>query len=58
MKFSNRQPAAAFYVRKFGETEFRLFLLDILTIEDGLISQVDTFDPHSCPGFDLPEVLA
>lgn len=55
---ANRQPAAAFYVRKFGETEFRLFVLDILTIEDGLITQVDTFDPHGCPGFDLPEVLA
>ena len=55
---ANRQPAAAFYLRKFGETEFRLFVIDILTIEDGLITQVDTFDPHSCPGFDLPEVLA
>ena len=31
---------------------------DILTIGDGRITQVDTFDPHGCRGFDLPEVLA
>jgi RNA polymerase sigma-70 factor (ECF subfamily) len=55
---ANRQPAAAFYLRKFGETDFRLFVLDILTIEDGLVTEVDTFDPHGCPGFDLVEVLA
>ena len=52
-----RQPAAAFYLRKYGETEFRLIALDVLTIRDGLITEMDTFDPHRCPGFDLPEVL-
>ena len=54
---ANRQPAAAFYLRKYGETEFRLIALDVLTIRDGLITEMDTFDPHRCPGFDLPEVL-
>ena len=29
---ANRQPAAAFYLRKYGETEFRLIALDVLTI--------------------------
>ena len=54
---ANRQPAAAFYLRKHGETAFRLIALDVLTIEDGLITEMDTFDPHQCPGFDLPEIL-
>ena len=52
------QPAAAFYLRKYGEPAFRLIALDVLTIRDGLITEMDTFDPHQCPGFDLPEVLA
>ena len=46
---ANRQPAAAFYLRKYGETEFRLIALDVLTIRDGLITEMDTFDPHVAP---------
>jgi RNA polymerase sigma-70 factor, ECF subfamily len=55
---ANMQPAAAFYLRKYGEPAFRLIALDVLTIRDGLITEMDTFDPHQCPGFDLPETLA
>ena len=54
---ANRQPAAAFYLRTYGGTEFRLIALDVLTIRDGLITEMDTFDPHTCPGFDLPAIL-
>jgi RNA polymerase sigma-70 factor (ECF subfamily) len=55
---ANRQPAVAFYLRKFGEPAFRLIAIDVLTIENGLITEMDTFDPKRSPGFDLPEVLA
>ena len=51
---ANLQPAAAFYLRPYGETEFRLIALDVLTIEDGLITEMDTFDPHQCPGVRPP----
>jgi RNA polymerase sigma-70 factor (ECF subfamily) len=54
---ANRQPAAALYLRKFGEADYRLFMVDVLTIEDGLVTAVDSFDPHTCPGFELPDVL-
>ena len=54
---ANRQPAAAFYLRPYGEKEFRLIAVDVLTMRDGLVTEMDTFDPHRSPGFDLPEVL-
>jgi RNA polymerase sigma-70 factor, ECF subfamily len=55
---ANRQPAAAFYLRKYGEDEFRLIAVDVLTMRDSLITEMDTFDPYRCQGFDLPPVLA
>ena len=54
---ANRQPAAAFYLRPYGERAFKLIAVDVLTMRNGLITEMDTFDPHGCPGFDLPEVL-
>jgi RNA polymerase sigma-70 factor (ECF subfamily) len=55
---ANRQPAAAFYLRGHGEQEYRLIAVDVLRMRDGLVTEIDTFDPKGCPGFDLPEVLA
>jgi RNA polymerase sigma-70 factor (ECF subfamily) len=54
---ANRQPAAAFYIRERGEPDFKLIAVDVLTMRDGLITEIDTFDPKRCPGFELPEVL-
>jgi RNA polymerase sigma-70 factor (TIGR02960 family) len=54
---ANRQPAAACYLRRAGDTVFRLFKLDVLRVEGGLVAEVTTFDPRLIGGFELPEVL-
>jgi RNA polymerase sigma-70 factor (ECF subfamily) len=54
---ANRQPALANYLRRPGETEFRVLSLDVLRVEDGLIAEVTTFDPTLVPWFGLPDVL-
>jgi RNA polymerase sigma-70 factor (ECF subfamily) len=54
---ANRQPAAAFYFRGTGELDFKLLAVDVLTIRDGLITEIDVFDAKRSPGFDLPDIL-
>jgi RNA polymerase sigma-70 factor (TIGR02960 family) len=39
----NRQPAAASYLRRRGETEFRAFKLDVLRVEGDRIAEITTF---------------
>ena len=39
----NRQPAAASYLRRQGENEFRAFKLDVLRVEGGRIAEITTF---------------
>jgi RNA polymerase sigma-70 factor (ECF subfamily) len=39
----NRQPAAASYLRRRGETEFRAFKLDVLRIEGDRVAEITTF---------------
>jgi RNA polymerase sigma-70 factor (TIGR02960 family) len=53
----NRMPAAASYLRRRGDSEFRAFKLDVLRIEDGLVAEVTTFGPAPFPALGLPEVL-
>ena len=53
----NRMPAAASYLRRPGDTEWRAFKLDVLQCEGGLIAEVTTFDASLFPQFDLPETL-
>jgi RNA polymerase sigma-70 factor, ECF subfamily len=50
----NRQPAAANYVRRPGDTAFRGFAVDVLRVEDGLITDIVSFE-HTAefPVFDL-----
>jgi RNA polymerase sigma-70 factor (ECF subfamily) len=55
--FANRQPAAANYLRRHGECEFRAMSLDVLRVEDGLIAEVITFGPELFHWFGLPDVL-
>ena len=57
---ANLQPAAAFYVRAPGESEYRAFALDVFRIEDGKVTEItafipDRFDPF--PAFGLPPTL-
>jgi len=54
---ANRQPAAASYLRRQGETEWRAFKFDILRCEGGGIAEVTTFDATLFEQFGLPPVL-
>ena len=46
---ANRMPAAASYLRRPGDSEFRAFKLDVLRIEDGAIAEITTFGAGSVP---------
>jgi len=50
-------PAAASYLRRFGDTEFRGFKMDVLRIEGGEIAEITTFGYAMFPLFGLPTVL-
>ena len=54
---ANRLPAAASYLRRHGDSEFRAFKLDVLRAEDGQIAEITTFGPSLFPAFGLPPVL-
>jgi RNA polymerase sigma-70 factor (TIGR02960 family) len=54
---ANRMPAAASYLRKRGETEWRAFKFDILRVEDGAVAEITTFDATLFEQFGLPLVL-
>jgi len=47
-------PAAASYLRRPGDSQFRAFKLDVLRIEDGLIAEITTFDARLFRAFGLP----
>jgi RNA polymerase sigma-70 factor (ECF subfamily) len=50
----NRQPAAANYVRRPGDTVFRALAVDVLRVDDGLITDVLSFEHTATfPVFDL-----
>jgi RNA polymerase sigma-70 factor (TIGR02960 family) len=54
---ANRLPAAASYLRRPGDREFRAFKLDVLRIEDGAIAEITTFGAALFPAFDLSATL-
>jgi RNA polymerase sigma-70 factor (ECF subfamily) len=54
---ANRMPAAASYLRRWGDSEFRAFKLDVLRIVDGRIAEITTFGSALFPQFGLPGVL-
>jgi RNA polymerase sigma-70 factor (ECF subfamily) len=54
---ANRMPAAASYLRRPGDAEFRAFKLDVLRIEDGKIAEITTFGYALFPAFGLPARL-
>ncbi|MDQ1745707.1 MAG: hypothetical protein QOE23_4046 [Pseudonocardiales bacterium] len=55
---ANRLPAAASYLRRPGDSEFRAFKLDVLRIEQGTIAEITTFGYALFPAFGLPETVA
>ena len=54
---ANRMPAAASYLRRPGDSEFRAFKLDVMRIEAGVIAEITTFNAELFPAFDLKPVL-
>jgi RNA polymerase sigma-70 factor (TIGR02960 family) len=54
---ANRLPAAVSYLRRTGDSEFRIFKLDVLRIVDGNIAEITTFGGTQIDAFDLPPVL-
>jgi RNA polymerase sigma-70 factor (ECF subfamily) len=54
---ANRMPAAANYMRVWGDTEFRALSLDVLRFVDGQLAEITTFEPALFKAFGLPEVL-
>ena len=45
------------YVRRPGDSTWRAMALDVLQIEDGLITEIVVFPPDSFPAFRLPMMM-
>jgi RNA polymerase sigma-70 factor (ECF subfamily) len=54
---ANRMPAAASYLRRPGDTQFRAFKLDIMRMEAGLIAEITTFPADLFAAFGLEPAL-
>ena len=54
---ANRQPAVANYLLAKGDSVYRAMTLDVLRIEDGVITEITTFAPDVFDAFRLPQVL-
>jgi RNA polymerase sigma-70 factor, ECF subfamily len=55
---ANSQPAAAHYLRRPGESEYRPLALDVLRIEGGRVAEINSFVfPGLFPAFGLPPKL-
>ena len=50
-------PAAASYLRRPGDSEFRAFKIDVLRVDGGLIKEVTTFGAMLFPAFGLPPAI-
>ena len=50
---ANRMPAAASYLRRPGDTQFRAFKLDVMRIEAGMIVEITTFNAELFTAFGL-----
>ena len=54
---ANRQPAVACYVLGVGETTYRAMAVNVLRIEEGMISEIVTFGPEVFESLGLPDTL-
>ena len=54
---ANLQPAVACYRRQPGDSAWRALAMDVLRIEDGLITEIVGFASDSFPAFGLPVVM-
>jgi RNA polymerase sigma-70 factor (TIGR02960 family) len=51
---ANRMPAAASYLRAYGDDEYRAFKIDVIRVEGDLVAEVTTFGSTLFPQFGLP----
>lgn len=54
---ANRMPAAASYLRAFGDDTFRAFKLDVLRVRGDRIAEITTFDARLFEQFGLPPTV-
>ncbi len=54
---ANGQPAVAGYVRKPGDTVYLPLAIDVLRVQDGVVTEIVTFDGALFEHFDLPATL-
>jgi RNA polymerase sigma-70 factor (TIGR02960 family) len=54
---ANRMPAAASYLRRPGDSEYRAFKLDVLRVEQDAVAEITTFGYALFPAFGLPDTL-
>ena len=58
MTSANTLPAAAHYLRRPADTEYRPLALDVLRLEGGRVAEITTFVyPELFPAFGLPPKL-
>ncbi|AWS45557.1 RNA polymerase subunit sigma-70 [Streptosporangium sp. 'caverna'] len=55
--WANRQPTAAAYLRRAGQSDFLPSWLGVLRVEDGLVTQVTTYGEETFSRFGLPPSL-
>ncbi|MBO0684247.1 MAG: RNA polymerase subunit sigma-70, partial [Candidatus Dormibacteraeota bacterium] len=53
----NRMPAAASYLRRPGDSQFRAFKLDVLRLGRGAIVEITTFGAQPFAALGLPPTL-
>lgn len=51
---ANLQPAVAMYLRDEGGPGWRAFLIDVLTVKDGLVETITTFEANTFESLGLP----
>ena len=54
---ANLQPAVACYRCQLGESAWRALALDVLRIEDGMITEIVVFMASNFPAFGLPLIM-
>jgi RNA polymerase sigma-70 factor (ECF subfamily) len=55
--WANRQPAAACYLRRPGDSEYRAFAIDVLRVERGQVAEITAFAADLFPAFGLPATI-
>ena len=55
---ANGQPAVAGYVRKPGDAGYEPLAIDVLRVQDGIVTEIVTFGRAVFDHFNLPAMLA